>query len=195
MAAGDASITALLHAWAQGDRDAFDRLTPLIYGELHRLAGAYLRRERSGHTLSPTELVSEAFLRLVGGEHPAYEHRVQFFAVAARHMRRLLIDHARRRTAGKRGGRDRPVTFDEALVAGDRPEELVALDEALEALSAVDERKARAVELHYFGGMSHKEIAAVLSVHENTVARDLRLAQAWLYRHMMGAGDRGTDAP
>jgi RNA polymerase sigma factor (TIGR02999 family) len=195
MAAGDASVTDLLQAWAQGDRNAFDRLTPLVYGELQRLAGAYLRRERPDHTLSPTELVSEAFLRLVGGEHPAYEHRVQFFAVAARHMRRILIDHARRRTAGKRGGRDRPVTLDEGLVAGGRPEELVALDDALEALAAVDERKARAVELHYFGGMSHKEIAAVLSVHENTVARDLRLAQAWLHRHMMEAASPGDGAP
>ncbi|HWO26818.1 MAG TPA: sigma-70 family RNA polymerase sigma factor [Kofleriaceae bacterium] len=191
MAVGDASITALLHAWAQGDRDALDRLTPLVYGELHHLAGAYLRRERSDHTLSPTALISEAFLRLVVGEHPAYEHRVQFFAVAARHMRRILIDHARGRTAGKRGGRDRPVTFDEALVAtADRPEELVALDDALEALASVDERKARAVELRYFGGMSHKEIADALAVHENTVARDLRLAQAWLHRHMMEAADR-----
>jgi len=196
MAVGDASITALLHAWAQGDRDALDRLTPLVYGELHRLAGAYMRRERSDHTLSPTVLISEAFLRLLGGEHPPYEHRVQFFAVAARHMRRILIDHARRRTAGKRGGRDRPVTFDEGLVAAaDRPEELVALDEALEALTAVDERKARTVELHYFGGMTHQEIAAALSVHENTVARDLRLAQAWLYRHIMESADRGDGAP
>jgi len=195
MVVGDESITALLHAWAQGDRDAFDRLTPLVYGELQRAAAAYIQRERPDHTLTPTDLVSEVFLRLVGGEHPAYEHRVQFFAVAARHMRRILIDHARRRTAGKRGGRDRPVTFDEGLVAGDRPHELIALDEALEALTAVDERKARAVELHYFGGMSHKEIAAVLSVHENTVARDLRLAQAWLHRHMMEGADPGTGEP
>ena len=193
---GDASVTTLLHAWAQGDRDAFERLTPIIYGELHRIADAYLRRERPEHTLSPTDLVSEAFLRLVGGEHPSYEHRVQFFAVAARHMRRILIDYARRRTAGKRGGHNRRVTFEEALVRRDRPEELVALDDALEALAAVDARKALVVELHYFGGMSQREIAAVLLVHENTVARDLRLAQAWLYRHMMDAADRdGGGAP
>jgi len=191
MATGDASVTSLLQAWAEGDRSALDRLTSAVYDELRRLAAAYLRRERPDHTLSPTALVSEAFLRLAGGEHPAYEHRVQFFAVAARHMRRILVDHARRRTAEKRGGRDRPVTFDEGLVAGDRPEDLVALDEALEALAAMDERKARAVELHYFGGMSQKEVAAALGVHENTVARDLRLAQAWLYRHMLGAaGER-----
>jgi RNA polymerase sigma factor (TIGR02999 family) len=185
---GNTPVTVLLRAWAAGDRDALDRLTPLVYDELRRLAGAYLRRERSGHTLRPTELVSEAFLRLSGGEHPPYEDRVQFFAVAARHMRRILVDHARRRTAAKRGGAQRPVTFDEELVSGGRPEELLALDEAIEALAAVDERKARAVELHYFGGMGHQEIAAVLSVHENTVARDLRLAEAWLHRHLTGAG-------
>jgi RNA polymerase sigma-70 factor, ECF subfamily len=186
MAAGDPPVTVLLQAWAQGDQGAFDRLMPMIYGELRGLAGAYLRRERPGHTLSPTELVSEAFLRLSAGQHPAYEDRIQFFAAAARSMRRILVDHARRRTADKRGGPDRPVTFDEGLVSGERPDELVALDGALEALAAVDERKARTVELHYFGGMSHKEIAAALSVHENTVARDLRLAQAWLHRQMKG---------
>jgi RNA polymerase sigma factor (TIGR02999 family) len=180
----DQSVTALIRAWVQGDGGALDRLAPMIYDQLHRLAAACMRRERPGHTLSPTALVSEAFLRLAGGEHPTYDDRVQFFAVAARHMRRILVDHARRRTAGKRGGHDRPVTFDEGLYAGDRPDELVALDEALEALAAVDERKARAVELHYFGGMGHKEIGVALSVHENTVARDLRLAEAWLHRYM-----------
>jgi RNA polymerase sigma factor (TIGR02999 family) len=184
MATSGAPVTVLLQAWARGDQGALDELTPLIYAELRRLAGARLRRERPGHTLSPTELVSEAFVRLVGGEHPAYEDRVHFFAVAARHMRRILVDHARRRTADKRGGRDRPVTFDEGLIAGDRPGELVALDDAIDALAAVDERKARAVELYYFGGMGHKEIAAALSVHENTVARDLRLGEAWLHRHL-----------
>lgn len=183
---GNAPFTVLLRAWAEGDETALDRLTPAVYDELRRLAGAYMRKERPGHTLSPTELVSEAFLRLAGGEHPAYEDRVHFFAVAARHMRRILVDHARRRTADKRGGRDRPVTLDEELIAGERPDELVALDEALEALAAVDERKARVVELHYFGGMAQKEIAAALGVHENTVARDLRLAEAWLNRHMTG---------
>jgi RNA polymerase sigma factor (TIGR02999 family) len=188
VAAGDAPVTVLLRAWAEGDQGALERLTPAVYGELRRLAGAYLRRERPGHTLKPTELVSEAFLRLAGGEHPSYEDRVQFFAVAARHMRRILVDHARRRTAQKRGGRDRAVTFDEGLVSGDRPDELVALDDALEALAAMNERKARAVELHYFGGMGHKEIASALGVHQNTVARDLRLAEAWLHRHMTDAG-------
>lgn len=187
MAGIEASVTVLLRAWADGDRAAFDRLTPMIYGELRRLAGASMRRERPSHTLSPTELVAEAFLRLVGGEHPAYEDRVQFFAVAARQMRRILVDHARRRTADKRGGGARPVTFDEELAVSDQPDDLCALDEALDALAALDERKARVVELHYFGGMGQKEIADALSVHENTVARDLRFAQAWLRRNMTQA--------
>jgi len=194
MATGDAAVTKLLQAWAEGDRSALDRLTRVVYDELRRLAAAYLRRERPDHTLSPTALVSEAFLRLSGGEHPAYEHRVQFFAVAARHMRRILVDHARRRTAEKRGGLDRPVTFDEGLIAGERPEELVALDDALLALAAVDERKARAVELHYFGGMSQKEVATALGLHENTVANDLRFARAWLHQHMIDAAN-GSDPP
>jgi RNA polymerase sigma factor (TIGR02999 family) len=187
MCGDDAPVTVLLQAWARGDRAAFDRLTPMIYGELRRVAGAYLRRERPDHTLSTTELVSEAFLRLVGGEHPSYEHRVQFFAVAARHMRRILVDHARRRKATKRAGAHRSVAFNDEIAVGDRPDELVALDDALAALATVDERKAQAVELHYFGGMSQQEIASALAVHENTVARDLRLAQAWLCRHMTEA--------
>src|SRR5262245_32298120 len=116
MASEGAEVTVLLRAWAGGDRSALDQLTPIVYAELRRLAGRYLRHERPGHTLRPTELVSEAFLRLVGGEHPEYEHRVQFFAVAARHMRNILVDHARRRAADKRSG-GRRVTFDEGLVS------------------------------------------------------------------------------
>jgi RNA polymerase sigma factor (TIGR02999 family) len=193
MVEGDTSVTLLLRAWAQGDQDALGRLTPVVYGELKRLAAAYMRRERPDHTLTPTALVSEAFLRLVGGEHPPYEDRIQFFAVAAHHMRRILVDHARRRTAQKRGGRERAEPIEGDLLAADRPEELVALDEALVALAAMDERKARAVELHYFGGMSQKEVAAALSVHENTVARDLRLARAWLHRRMLGVVDGAED--
>jgi len=195
MGTGGTPITILLQAWAQGDRDAFDRLTPVIYGELRRLAAACLQRERPGHTLSPTELVSEAFLRLVGSNHPAYEHRVHFFAMAARHMRHILVDHARRRTADKRGGGERPVTLNEGIVGSDRSEELVALDDALEALAAIDERKARIVELHFFGGMTQKEVGAALGIHENTVARDLRMAQAWLRQHMTAALDGDTRSP
>ena len=185
----NAGVTVLLRAWTEGDKDALERLTPLVYDELRRLAGAYMRRERAGHTLTPTELVSEAFVRLAGGgDQPAFQDRVQFFALAARQMRHILVDHARRRSADKRGGKERPVTLDEETISLERPDELVALDEALDALAAMDERKARVVELHYFGGMGQKEIAAALSVHENTVARDLRLAEAWLHRHLTSGG-------
>jgi RNA polymerase sigma factor (TIGR02999 family) len=189
MTAGDAPVTALLHAWAEGERDALDRLTPIVYAELHRLAAARMRHEGPGHTFSPTDLVSEAFLRLVGREHGTYTDRVHFFAVAARHMRRILVDHARKRATDKRGGRARPEVLDETRMSVDRPDALCALDDALDALAAVDERKARVVELHYFGGMAQKEIAAALSVHENTVARDLRLAEAWLRESMTGGGE------
>lgn len=188
MADGAQAVTILLRRWAAGDGDALHRLAPIVFDELRRLASAHMRRERAGHTLSPTDLVSEAFLRLSAGEQPEYADRVHFFALAAREMRRVLVDHARRRSAGKRGGKGRPVTFDEALYAGDRPDELVALDDAIEALAAVDERKARAVDLHYFGGMGHKEIAEALSVHENTVASDLRFAKAWIRRQMIADG-------
>jgi RNA polymerase sigma factor (TIGR02999 family) len=184
--ADEVPVTMLLQAWAQGDRHALDQLTPVIYGELRRLAAANMRRERPGHTLSPTALVSEAFLKLAGGGQFPFQDRVQFFALAASHMRRILVDHARRRTAGKRGGKERAVTLDEEVCAGEPPTDVLALDEALEALAAVDARKARAIELHYFAGMGQKEIAAALSVHINTVARDLRLAEAWLNRHLRG---------
>lgn len=187
MASPPGPVTVLLQAWAGGDREALDRLTPMVYGELKRLAEANMRRERQGHTWSPTDLVSEAFMRLAGGEHPPYQGRVQFFAVAARHMRRILVDYARQRGAGKRGGKDRPVTLDAEKIAEERPSEFLLLDEALLALAGVDDRKARAVELHYFGGMSHEEIATALSVHANTVARDLRLAEAWLHRYLTDA--------
>lgn len=178
------SITQLLGEWCRGDQHALDRLAPLVYDELHRLAGSYLRRERAGHTFSATALVSEVFLRLVKGERPTFDDRVHFFVLAARTMRRILVDHARARTAGKRGGGGRPIDLDETMLPDERPEELCALDDALRALEEVDARKARAVEYHYFGGMSHKEIAAALSIHENTVARDLRLAEAWIGRHL-----------
>lgn len=183
-AANDGAITRLLGEWSEGSRDALEQLTPLVYGELHRIAEAYMRRERPGHTLSPTALVAEAFVRLVGADQPSFASRVHFRVVAARQMRRILVDHARRRAADKRGGPARPATFDEALGSDERPEDLVALDEALVALAAADERKARTVEYHYFGGMSHKEIAAALAVHESTVARDLRMAEAWIGRHL-----------
>lgn len=180
----DQPITILLQRWAQGDQESLERLMPILYDELRRLAGVYMRRERAGHTLSPTDLVGEAFVRLSAGEKPDYESRVQFFAIAARQMRRVLVDHARRRLADKREARRSAISFDETLHSTDRPEALVALDEALDALAAVNERKARALDMRYFGGMELKEIAQALGVHENTVAKDLRLAETWVHQYM-----------
>lgn len=181
------TITVLLRAWRDGDRGAVEQLFPLIYGELHRLAEVFLRGERASHTFSATDLVAEAYLRLDGAPPDGWNDRVHFFALAARAMRQLLVDHARRRATIKRGGGQRPVTLDEQLVGPDRPEELLRLDAALTALAVEDERKARVVEMHYFGGMTQTEIAQALDVHANTVARDLRFAQAWLQRQMLAA--------
>jgi RNA polymerase sigma factor (TIGR02999 family) len=180
------TVTLLLRDWRGGDRAALDELMPIIYAELHRLAAGYLRGERVGHTFRPTELVSEAYLRLADGGQPEWNDRAHFFAIAARTMRQILVDHARKRNAAKRGDGERPVTLDEGLIAVDRPEAMIALDEALVALEKFDDRKARAVELHYFGGLTHEEVAQALEVHVNTVARDLRLAEAWIHRHVRG---------
>jgi RNA polymerase sigma factor (TIGR02999 family) len=182
-----ASVTVLLRNWRSGDPVAFDELMPIVYDELHRLATNYLRGERAGHTFRPTDLVSEAYMRLAGANPPDLNDRVHFFAVAARNMRQILVDHARKRCAGKRGGGERAISLDDNLAAAGRPDELVALDDALEALAKFDERKARAVELHYFGGLSQDEIAKVLDVHVNTIARDLRVAEAWIHRHVRDA--------
>jgi len=182
--AGSKNVTTLLRAWGNGDRGAFDQLIPIVYDELHRLARRYMKGERSSHTFRPTDLVGEAYLRLVEGDQPEWKDRVHFFAVAATTMRRILVDHARLRNADKRGGGERAVTFDEGLVGGDRPAELVALDEALDVLAAFDPRSARAVELHYFGGMSHEEVAAAIGVAVRTVARDLRDGETWIRKHL-----------
>lgn len=180
MGAQAGTVTQLLREWRAGDRSALDHLIPLVYRELHRLADGFMRRQRPGHTLRPTDLVAEAYEKLAGAT-PDLADRVHFFAVAARVMRQILVDHARERSAGKRGGGERPITLDEALVGGERPDELVDLDRALDELATFDERRARAVELHYFGGLTHDEVAGLLGVHVNTVARDLRVAEAWLH--------------
>ncbi len=177
-------VTVYLRAWQAGDAAAFDRLIELVHTELHRLASARMRGEQVGHTFSPADLVSEAFLRLAGA-NVDWQDRAHFFAVAARTMRQILVDHARAKTALKRGGRAQPVTLDEQLVASGRPDELLALDDALTALALVDERKAKVIELRYFAGLEHKEIAVAMNVHVNTVARDLRLGEAWLHRHLL----------
>jgi RNA polymerase sigma factor (TIGR02999 family) len=179
------TVTVLLRDWRKGDRAAREELIPLVYGELHKLAAAYLRGERPGHTFRPTDLVSEAYLRLADDSgHPDWDNRVHFFAIAARTMRQILVDHARKRDAGKRGGGERAQTLDEGVVGLDRPARMIALDDALKELEAFDERKARVLELHYFGGLTQDEIAKAIDLHVNTVARDLRLAEAWIRRQM-----------
>ncbi len=177
------NVTELLQEWQQGDREALDRLTPLVYDELRRIAHAYVQRERSGHTLETTALVNEAYLRLAGGQNVNWQNRAHFFAVAAQVMRRILIDHARKRHYMKRGGEAQQVSLDEAsLMTEVRASELVALDDALEELAKLDPRKSRVVELRYFGGLSLEETADVLEISMMTVRRDWRAAKAWLYK-------------
>ncbi len=185
MSEASSTITGLLRSWREGDQKALDALLPLVYQEMRSIAARHLRGEREGHTLRPTDLISEAYLRLAEAEHPPDAlDRVHFLAICARTMRQILVDHARARAAGKRGGGERAITLDDEIVPNERPQALLALDDALRALAQFDERKSRAVELHYFGGLKQAEIAKVLDVHVNTVARDLRLAEAWVNRHM-----------
>ncbi len=186
MAAEEDSFTQLLHSWRAGDAAALERLTPLVYRELRRLAGHYLANERPGHTLQPTALLHEAYLRLQGQQDAGMRNRAHFMAIAAQHMRQILVDHARKRNAAKRGA-GMAAELDEAtMFAPERSADLVALDDGLRDLAKVDERKARAVELRYFGGLGLEEIAEVLGVHANTVKTDLRSAQAWLKAYLSG---------
>ncbi len=177
-------VSKLLRDWNAGDQEARDRLFPLLYDELKRLASHYLHGEATGHTLQTTALVHEAYLRLSGGSAD-WEGRRHFFAVAARVMRQVLVDHARGRGRAKRGGAVVAFSLDEELVkAGERPANLIELDEALSRLSSLDPRKAQVVDLLYFGGLSYDETAAVLEISPATVHRDIRLARAWLYREL-----------
>lgn len=183
-------VSRLLLEWKAGDPAAADRLFPLLYGELQRLASHHLRGESAGHTLQTTALVHEAYLRLVGTD-VAWEGRRHFFAVAAQVMRRVLVDHARTRGRAKRGGGLAAVPLQEELAgAQGRPTELVDLDEALTRLSSLDPRKAQVVDLLYFVGLSYDETAAVLEISAATVHRDLRLARAWLFRELGHTGDQ-----
>lgn len=183
-------VTELLLEWQQGDSGALDKLTPLVYDELRRIAHRYVQRERDGHTLETTALVNEAYLRLVGGQQIEWQNRAHFFAVTAQVMRHVLIDHARRRHYAKRGGEAQQVSLEDASVMShQRAAELVALDEALEELAKLDPRKGRVVELRYFGGLSLEETADVLEVSPMTVRRDWRAAKAWLYRALKGSED------
>jgi RNA polymerase sigma factor (TIGR02999 family) len=180
-------ITALLAQWRTGDPHAAQRLVPIIYGELRALADRYLRRERADHTLQATALAHEAYVRLVG-QHATWENRAHFFGVAAALMRRILVDHARRKRAGKRGGPQPRVPLDERIDIDDqRSVELIALDDALKSLAGLDPQHARIVELRFFTGLTFDEIAAVLGVSESTVKREWRLARAWLERELSAA--------
>src|SRR5262245_12364054 len=177
-------LTNLLAAWSDGDRSALEKLLPLVADELHRLAHRYMSHEREGHTLQTTALVNEAYLKLVDQRQVHWQNRAHFFGIAAQIMRRILIDHARKRLGAKRGG-GKTISLEEvAVVSDERAAELVALDEALKNLAAVDERKGRIVELRYFGGLSVAEIAQVLGVSEDTVTREWQRAQAFLRREL-----------
>ena len=184
------SVTALLQAWRAGDEQALAAMMPIVHDELRKLARRSMAGERPDHTLQATALVNEAYLRLVDLKRIQWQDRAHFFAMSARLMRRILVDHARARRYDKRGGGVRPVSLDEALhVAADADRDLVALDEALAALAATDERKARVVELRFFGGLSVDEVGSVLHISPETVGRDWRLAKAWLAREI-GRGQR-----
>ena len=179
-------VTRLLAEWGNGNQQALEDLTPLVYRELRQLAASCLRRERQDHTLQPTAVVHEAYLRLVDQKNPTWQSRSHFFGVAARLMRQVLVDHARRKRAGKRGGQR--VTLAETVsFQPERSRDLVALDSGLNALEKLDPRKCKAIELRYFGGLSMDEIAQTLDVSPVTVRRELRMAEAWLH-HQMESG-------
>ena len=182
-------VTHLLVAWSQGNKAALEELTPVVYKELRRLAQWQVNRERRGHTLQATALVNEAFLRLIDINQIEWQDRAHFFAMAARQMRRVLIDAARKHGSQKRGGDVQKVSLAAGLAIPDRPEELLALDEALEALAQIDARRGRVVEMKFFGGLSVEEIAMVLGVSSDTVKRDWKLAKAWLGRELRRTRD------
>jgi RNA polymerase sigma-70 factor (ECF subfamily) len=189
-------VTQLLAQWSGGDRDALDALMPVVYGELRKIADAYLRRERSGHTLQPTALVHEAWLRLVRQDQPSFEHRTQFFALAAQVMRRILVDHARRQLRQKRGKGELPLELDDAIAAPRSAVDAVDaldLDRALTKLQQIDPDQAQLVELRFFGGLTVEETAAALGISPATVKREWALAKGWLFREL--AGSRGESGP
>ncbi len=185
--ADPAGVTQLLLAWSKGDKGALDRMLPLVYEELRRLAAHYLSREREGHTLQPTALVHEAYLRLMDQRQADWKNRAQFIGLAAGMMRRILVNHARDRVAKKRGGGAEQVSLSLVEAPSGRPDvELIALEDALDRLAALDPRKSRVVELKFFGGLSIDEIAEVLEVSAATVERDWTFARAWLYDAIEG---------
>jgi RNA polymerase sigma factor (TIGR02999 family) len=182
-------VTQLLVAWGNGDQTARDQLMPLVYAELHRLAHRHIKRERPGHTLQTSALVNEAFLRLVDQRDVQWQSRAHFFGIAAQMMRRILVDYARKRQFAKRGGKGLQMSLDvELIVTKQRSADVVSLDDALNELATIDERKSRVVELKFFGGCSIEETAEVLGVSPGTVMRDWTLAKAWLRRTMSKNG-------
>ncbi len=182
-------VTELLVLWREGNREAQERLMALVYDDLRRRAAGYLRRERGGHTLQPTALVNEAYLRLIGQEHVVWQNRAHFLAIAASMMRRVLMDHGRRQKAGKRGGAGTRVTLDEAFSpVSPRELDLLALDAALSELAAIDEQQARIVELRAFGGLEVEETAEVLGISPATVKRHWAFALAWLQHRLRSPG-------
>jgi RNA polymerase sigma-70 factor, ECF subfamily len=189
--AGANDVSTLLRAWSGGDQGALDRLTPIVYKELHRLAGRYMKGERSGHSLQTTALVNEAYMRLADYKRMQWQDRAHFFAVSAQVMRRILVDHARRHNL-KRGGGVVHVSLEEAAVIGDSQAgdngntDLVLLDDAMNALASIDPRKVQVVEMRFFGGLSVEETAEVLKVSTVTVKREWRAAKLWLYRKLTG---------
>jgi len=178
-------VTALLIEWQQGDAAALERLLPVVYRELHRLAAGYLRGERPEHTLQPTALINEAYLRLVSQKVPEFRSRSHFYGVAAQMMRQVLVDSARRRKAQKRGTDERVSIEDVVASAPERPHEIIALDEALQELARIDDRKCKVIVMQYFGGLTNQEIAEILEVSVPTVVRDKRFAEAWLRQYLI----------
>ncbi len=183
-------ITKLLLDWSEGNRTALDHLTPLVYGELHRLAHHYMNRERAGHTLQTSALVNEAFLRLVDQRNVKWNNRAHFFAIAAQMMRRILVDYARGHLYAKRGAGAIHVSLDHAKLLSNEPTaEVTALDEALTKLESIDPQQARVVELRFFGGLTIKETAEAMGISVDMVKREWSTAKAWLYREMKGTDD------
>jgi RNA polymerase sigma factor (TIGR02999 family) len=189
-------VTKLLKDWGAGDKSALDKLMPLVHGELHRLARQHMRREKPGHLLQTSALVNEAYLRLVDASQVDWQNRAHFFGIAARLMRRILVEDARRRHRDKRGGCTIQVPLDEAAsLPQEQAANLVLLDDALKTLAAIDTRQSEVVELRFFGGMSIEETAEVLKVSPGTVARDWTFARAWLRKEMGGEGQEAGDRP
>jgi RNA polymerase sigma-70 factor (ECF subfamily) len=189
-------VTQLLHDWCRGERDALDKLIPLVYDELHRIAHRYMAREHPGRTLQTTALVNEAYLRLIDARNVKWEGRTQFFGIAANLMRRILVDFARNRGSKKRGGEVQKLVLEEAAIAlPDRHLDLVALDDALQVLASIDSRAAQVVELRFFGGLSVEETAQALNLSPITVMRDWRAAKVWLFRELEQSSGSAARTP